>query len=46
VSIPLIAQAQRLSPAARDRIAKGEATLATFKSPSAVADFATVVAAE
>ena len=46
VSVPLIAQAQRLSPAARERITKGEATLATFKSPGAVADFAAVVAAE
>jgi len=31
VSIPMIAEARRLSPAARERIAKGKATLATFK---------------
>ena len=35
VSVSMIAQAQCLSPAARDRIANGKATLATFKKRSA-----------
>jgi hypothetical protein len=36
VSVSMIAQAQCLSPAARDRIANGKATLATFKTPKPV----------
>ena len=37
VSVSMIAQAQCLSPAARDRIANGKATLATFKTPKPIA---------
>jgi hypothetical protein len=42
ISVPMVDKARRLSPAAREQIAKGKATLATFKTPPAMPKSTTI----
>ena len=42
ISVPMVAKARRLSPAARERITEGKATLATFEAPPAMPKSTTI----